>query len=445
VLLSPAGRWAPDLWLVCARAGVVLAVVLAYHLARRLRGRLAGIVAAVGLLTAYQVVGYLTFQGMSEPLCAAFVLAAVDAHLAGRRRAVLGLLFLAGLVRIEIWPFLALYGVVFVLRGARRPVRTAVGLAGLLVLLPLLWLVPDLLSAGNLLRSASRATYESQGGPLVSHYPGLATINEGAGILFWPLTVGFVGETIVGLAVWWRARRVRTSLVFAVVAWAWLLLEAVMGQLRIATGAPRYLLPGVALAAVAAGCAWSELADAAGPWVATRRTARTARTARAARTGSDPAATTTNSGATTATGSPARLTLRRRSWPSVAVVVLLLGCSAPSLVSWGSALGDDRSSAAEVESLAHELPAAIHELGGRHAILACGPVSASNLQNPAVAWALHIHLGQVGIFPDAHGVVLQWDSLPPIPVQYLGDYRLVGQVGPPDARWTLLSTCGPTG
>jgi hypothetical protein len=410
-LLAPAGSWAPDLWLVCARTGVVLALVLSYHLGRALAGRVAGVIAAVGLLTAYQVAYYLTLEGMSEPLCAMFVLAAFDAHLAGRRRRAVALGFLGALVRIEIWPFLALYGLFFIVRGAPRPRIAALGFAGVLVALPAVWLLPDLLSSGDLLRSASRAKFESQGGPLVTRDPGLATVKEGAGMMLAPLAVAFAAETVRDVVVWARRRAVRTSLPLAAAAWAWLLVEAVMGQLRIATGAPRYLLPGVALAAVVAGCAWADLARFVGR-LAVARSER----------------------------------VRRRPWVGgVATMAVLVAASGYGVAQRVGAYQEGTASASEVQVLAREIPAAVRQLGGRARILACGGISASQLQNPAVAWVLHVHLGQVGINPGPRGVVFEWASLPAIPAEYRADYRIVGTVGTGHDRWTELTTCPTSG
>jgi len=405
VLLAPFGGAAADLWLVCARAGVAISVVLAYHLARVLAGRTAGVTAGAGWLTASQVAGYLTFEGMSEPLCAAFVLAAVDAHLGGRRWRAAALGVAGALVRIELAPFVAIYGALVLLKQSRRPKRAAVLLAAMLVVVPAAWLLPDAISSGDVFRSAVRATYQSQGGPLLSRVPGLSELADAAGMLVWPLVVGFVADTVASLVAWVRHRQVRPTLPLAALAWGWVAVEAVMVQLRVDTGAPRYLLPGVALAAVVAGCAWSRALRAL-----------------------------------------PRLVPKAKPALLVAMAWLVLAAApANALVERTRAERSSWVSARTVEHLASELPAAVSALGGRRLVLSCGTVAAAPLQNPVVAWQLDVPLGQVGISPAARGVVLSVAGQPPIPEQYRGDYRTVGVLGPPSWRWVAMTTCPPPG
>ncbi|MGC8625951.1 MAG: hypothetical protein ACP5VR_00105 [Acidimicrobiales bacterium] len=404
VLLVPFGGAAADLWLVCARAGIVVSAVLVYHLARMLAGRAAGITAAVGWLSVYQVAGYLALEGMSEPLCAAFVLAAVDAHLGGRKWRAAALGTMGALVRVELSPFVALYGVMVLLRGSRRPKLSAVSLVGML-LLPCAWLLPDAISSGDILRSATRATFESQGGPLLSSHPGLSAISEAAGMMLWPLVVSFALGTAISLYIWARQRRVPASLPLACGALAWVALEAAMVQLHLDTGAPRYMLPGVALAAVVAGVAWAE---------ALRALPR----------------------------------LLPRAKPVVVLAVAWLVIVAAPANAFAGLVREEQDawwSARDVQRLADELPAAVSVLGGRDLVLGCGTIAAAPLQNPAVAWDLDVPLGRIGITPSAHGVVLGVDGQPEIPARYASRYRSVGTVGPASSRWTDLTTCPPPG
>ena len=88
-------------------------------LATRLGGQLAGAVAAL-LMVLSPWWGFNTALGNSEGLLAAAALWAIVAHLDGRRRAALGLLTAAALLRPEVWPFLGLYGAVAVARATRR-------------------------------------------------------------------------------------------------------------------------------------------------------------------------------------------------------------------------------------------------------------------------------------------------------------------------------------
>jgi hypothetical protein len=305
-LMAPFGSAAGDLWLACARAGVVISAVLVYHLAKALGGRAAAVTATAGWLSAKQVAGYLTLEGMSEPLCAAFVLLAVDAHLCRHRRLAVVLGAVAALVRIELWPFVACYAAVTFFTEPRRPKTVLVLVVAVLAVVPAAWFLPDAVSSGDLFRSVVRATQESQGGPLLTSHPGLSTVAEGAGMFVWPLVALFVADTTITVVTW---------------------------------------------------------------------------------------------------------------------------------------VHNDWVSGVNVQQLATELPIAVSKLGGRHAAVTCGTIAAAPLQNPAVAWALDVTLGHVGISPSGHGVVFATDGQPPV---HTHGYRSVGTVGPPSARWALLTTCGTT-
>ena len=102
-------EWAPELWLIVAQAGGLLAFAFTYRLAARLAGWPAGIIAAAGLVLADEFIRNFA-RGNSEGLLVALVLWAVERHLDGRRRDAFVLGFLAGLLRPELWPFLLLYG-----------------------------------------------------------------------------------------------------------------------------------------------------------------------------------------------------------------------------------------------------------------------------------------------------------------------------------------------
>jgi len=151
-VLSLAGDLAPDLWLWLARAGCLYALVVAFRLARRVAGRAAGIVAALALvLTA----GFAraAAHGYSEGLVQTLLLLATERHLDGRRRATFCLLFLAGLARPEVWPFLGLYAV-HLWRSdpdARRLV------AGVLAAVPVLWIGADWWGSGELFHASGTA------------------------------------------------------------------------------------------------------------------------------------------------------------------------------------------------------------------------------------------------------------------------------------------------
>jgi hypothetical protein len=277
----------------------------------------------------------------------------------------------------------------------------------------------------------------------------LALLGSAAEDLAWPFQIGFLGSMGFGLIalelVDCRRRTTAGSvgrqcdhrrpvgqtkavgatfwLIWA--AWAWVGLEALMVGLRVAAGAPRFLLPGVALAAVAAGCAWADLLKRL-PGLVPRATPALPSSAKQA----DKEATN-----------------RRGALPSSVVLsvawLALLGGSAHGVATWARNERGSWRSAVHVQQLANQLPTAVSRLGGRAAIVRCGTIAAAPLQNPAVAWALDVPLGDVGIRPSAHGVVFATDGQPAVPGRFAGDYHRVGTVGPPAARWTERTTCWP--
>jgi len=250
-----AGSKEPNVWLVLARAGTLIAFGGVFRLAWRLRGVAAGVMAVLGLAVSDQLIGYLFMRGMSEPMAAAAMVGAVDAFLLRRHRWAVGCLIAAAYLRAEAWPILLVYLVwlAWPHSWARRLLAVAVG-----IFVPFSWFLFDYFGAHQFLRSASAASQTSQGGPLLSHNPGLATFTETWQLASGPIVVLFVIGTAVAVRRWWRAGRpvdplrVRPELVISVVAIAWMVVDAVLAQGRFATGAPRYLLPAEALGCVIA-------------------------------------------------------------------------------------------------------------------------------------------------------------------------------------------------
>ncbi len=401
-VLTIAGPAGPDLWLVVARAGTVMALLLAFRLGTRLGGRAAGLIATAGLLTSFQLIGYLTISGMSEPIGAAFALAACEAHIERRRWTALLLLFGASLVRIEVWGFMVVYAAVWILPRSRHRVRSAAVVGGVLVVVLLAWLLPDVIGSGSALRSASRATFQSQGGPLAARYPGLATLKEATGILVIPMSVAFVIEVAIGLVALVRRHRVIASLGLAGVAVAWVVVEAVMAQLHLASGAPRYLLPAVGLASVVAGAFWVR----ATRWLAARVAAPSA---------------------------------KRLAGPGVGVV--LVATSAAGLVNWSARVDGGWQNNGQLATLTRALPAAAAGAGGTGRILDCGRIATAPLQVPALSWVLRVPLGDVHDDPSVPGTVFSpAPRQPVIPARDAHAYRPVesGGATPP---WQVLTTC----
>src|SRR5215218_951111 len=145
---------APLLWLVVARAGGILAFAMAFRLGKRLAGPVAGLIAAGSLVLADEFIRNF-FRGNSEGILVAVCLWAIERHLDGRRRDAFLLGLAAALLRPEVWPFIALYGL-FLMVTDRRLKTVALVVGGGFALM-VLWFVPEYLGSGDFLRAAARA------------------------------------------------------------------------------------------------------------------------------------------------------------------------------------------------------------------------------------------------------------------------------------------------
>jgi hypothetical protein len=256
------GDIAPELWLVVARAGGLLAILFAYRIAARLAGPLfgvaAGIVAAVSMASA-DWLRYLA-HGNVEPLSAGLVLGAIDRHLDGKRHqaAVLGML--AALGRPELFPFLLVYAI-WVLR--RREAKLAAMVAVLLVV-PVLWLGGDWWGSGDPLSGGKKAAgfserqthrteavkrkHAAEKGLTASAQPSFGnTLKGGSNILMIPVEL----LAVVAIVLAYRRRR-REVLVLAAGAVALTLIVALMVPLGYG-GSPRFMFPAAAVVCVLAG------------------------------------------------------------------------------------------------------------------------------------------------------------------------------------------------
>ena len=401
--LALTGPAAPVLWLLVARAGALLALALAFRLGRLLGGVAAGLVAAGGLLLADTYAARLFFAGLADPMTAAAVLAAVDSHLRRRHGAALAFLAAAALLRPEVWPVLIGYGWWLARHGSWARQVAAVVAAGAV---PAVWFALDWFGSGQLSRSAEAATHESQGGPLLSRVPGLATFTETWQLVSGQVLVLFLLGTVVALARGRRDRWAGPVLWLAVAAVGWVAVDAALAQARLATGAPRYLVPGVALACVVAGCFVGELLRLL------------------------------------------RLRARGRGWGLVAgaaVALALVAAAVPRAADELAQVQQTWHGGTRVQQLQDTLPRAVATAGGRPAILRCGQVSTSGYQVPLLAWALDVPIHRVsGLQPDARGTVIT-AGRPQLTADARTRLHRLGPDARPSGRtWTVLTGCtGP--
>ena len=378
---------APGLWLVVARAGGLLAFVMAYRLSARLAGPWAGVIAAGSLVLADEFVRNF-WRGNSEGLLVALVLWAIERHLDGRRSHAFLLGFAAALLRPEVWPFWGLYGLWLVYKAwdGAPPWREIALVFGSGALALVLWFLPEYLGSGDWLRAAERARDPNPDSAAFAANPFLEVFRRSELVLTTPVYVGAAIATAVAL---WR----RDPLPLALAAMAAILMVAValMTQAGFA-GNLRYVALPAALICVLAGAGWVDLVRGA-----------------------------------------------RRRWgvlAAVAAAAVAIALSVPYLSDASSALHEDRDLLVkEADFYGPNLRAVIAKAGGEEQIKSCGRVFSGPFQVPSVAWYLHLHANEVGIFPFGPGTTLAQ-----------GGSRLSVDPRYPEitktSRWIVGSSCG---
>ena len=408
VPFSLLGGAAPDLWLVVARAGAVMAVAMSFKVAWRLtrdlsapraidaRGAamalarlaplLAGVIAAASLLNSG---GFISDNalGYSEGLATALVLISVDRYLDGARRQAFVVGFFAALDRPELWVVWVPYGLFLSWRdaGARRLV------VALFALIPVLWFLPELWGSGHLFRNVTRALHPRSNSAAFASCPICTVFKQEA----WPEVLGrvkFAG--ILGMlaaalmlwrtrASWWRRGRPVSP---ATRAQAWLLAIGLFGYLwwlGIAvetqagfSGNDRYLVLGTAPVAIVGGVAWGWLAASAGSlfgWLGQR--VRSLR----------------------------RLGARKFALPAGAVVAVGLFLAVPPWIGKDViSLPATHRALVYQAHLREDMTAVVSHLG-RRPILACGTVMTEGFQVPMLAYMLGVHTLRIEAPPAVAG------------------------------------------
>jgi hypothetical protein len=391
------GSWAPDLWLVVARAGAIAAIVLAFRVSRRLGGGIVGGVAAAAALAIAPWWIRNAALGNSEGLIVAFLLATIDRHLAGDRRAAFLLAVCAGLLRPEAWPFLGLYGL-WLLWRRELPVRLIIGAGAGVVAL---WLLPEWWGSGDLLRAAHRAKDVNPGAPTYADSPVRAVLEDASEMLTAPLVAGLVAAMVMVIT-----RRDRAVAFLAGLAICWLGLVAYMTSDGF-SGNQRYLIAPVALLIVlgGAGAGWGleRIIDLAGRAV------------------------------------PA-LARKRQAHAVVVVVAALigLGFAFPSLKNFTPTMHSLRYQA----ELTDELPGLIDEAGGAERLKDCGKPFTGPFLVPVVAWNLHMHTQDVSLTPTRPAVVFRVKTTGrsrPVPsLRGIGIEQTVAT----GSKWRIVTACG---
>jgi hypothetical protein len=398
-VLALFGKAAPDLWLVVARAGAVMAVLMTFKIAWRIaRGLFGGPLRAgrAGATTALPVLFAATVAaaslvnspafvsdnalGYSEGLMTALVLIALDRHLDGARRQAFVVGFFAALDRPELWLLWGPYGLYLWWKdpGARKLV------AGLFVTVPVLWFGPELWGSGHLFRGVTRAHHPRSNSAAFAKCPfckefvhhawprvmfrlkavGLLAIAIAAGGL-WPMRHALLGRR--PLAPGGAARLL--LLLVGVIGWLWWIGVSVETQAGF-SGNDRYLVLGTALISIAGGVGWGWAAAAVGRLLRRLGPART------------PAVAAT---AGTATLGAAVVLIATPPW---------IGPSILDVPATHRSLNYQAK-------LRTDLGRAIRDLGGPARILGCGTVMAEGFQVPMIAYELGVRTMRVEAPPSS--------------------------------------------
>ena len=395
------GRAAPDLWLIVARAGALMAVAMTFKVAWRITrdlvppsgdargwgGRMgllpvlfAAVVAAASLVNSK---GFVTDNalGYSEGLMTALVLIALDRHLDGARRQAFAIGFFAALDRPELWALWGPYGLYLWWKdpGARKLV------GALFVLTPVLWFLPEYWGSGHLFRGVSRAQHVRSNSAALAKCPFCTEFRHHA----WPKVMFRIkGVSLLAMAAaafglyrtrasWWprgpllpgtRGRLV--LLVAGAVGWLWWIGIAVLTQAGF-SGNDRYLVLGSALISIVGGVGWA--------WAAMSAATLLRRSSGAIR--------------------------HHLSWAIAGTVGLAAAIliAAPPWI--GPSLLDVPATHRALVYQAHlrEDMAAVVQRLGRKQILGCGTVMTEGFQVPMLAWNLGVHTMRVEAPPTEPG------------------------------------------
>lgn len=371
----------PALWIVVARAGSFLAMAAAFLLARRLAGPSraagigAGLVAALGLALTPQWLRN-TAHGNEVPLAVGLLFLGVNSHLDGERSRALVLGFLACLLRPEVFPFLAAYGV----WSWRAVPERRMLVAGLAAALPVLWLLPEWIGSGNPLSAGAQARSEPSWSLSLTDQPWLAALERAHGLAGLPLEIGAL--VAAGLALWRRSQIDRVTLALAAVAVGWLVLVVVMVEVGF-SGSPRYFMPAVVIGCVLAGVGAARLVEVV----------------------------------------PGRAA-------AAAVAVLLAVAAAPWAIDHGRGFRDQARQAQRLDQNQRDLLITMQRLGGEEAVTSPGMPRISPAFMTRMAWELELHFEDIEKSPGLGYVFIADVPTPgrpaPAPAQLARAPRLVG-------------------
>ncbi|MGA2928133.1 MAG: hypothetical protein ABSG43_19475 [Solirubrobacteraceae bacterium] len=349
-----AGHYELWLWMITVTAVSLAGALFAGRIAYRLTlartalryAALAGAVFAGAAVLGLEDYMHYILSAQSDPMIVTFCLAAIDAHLGGRRRLAFALGVVASLGRPEVWPFLGLYSLWAWLRipSMRRLI------IGGLALIAFMWFGIPWITNNRPLVSEQLAL----GSPRELRQNQITgTIGRFTELEYLPVWLAALFAVVVAVL-----RRDRLVLALAAGCVGWVIVETAFA-LHGWPGLPRYMFEAAALAAVLAGLAVG-LVLAQAPRI--RR------------------------------GLP--------RWAGIPVVVVLAGTLVPGAVARLRAEHLDlRHERARTHEIAM-LQTTINVLGGYQHIRNCGEPVTNVEYVSTLAWFVQLDVGFVGHRPD---------------------------------------------
>ena len=402
-IFSLFGGASPNLWLVVARAGALMAVAMTFKVTWRItrdlvpvpaeaRGWVRSIafapIAFAALVAAASLVnskGFVTDNalGYSEGLMTALVLAALDRHLDGARRQAFVVGFFAALDRPELWALWGPYGLYLAWKDPAA--RKLVG--ALFVLIPVLWFGPELWGSGHLFRGVTRAQHVRSNSAALAKCPFCTELRKHAWprVMFRIKLVALLAMAAAALGLWrtretwwrshapfsWVTRGRLLLLIVGAVGWLWWIGIAVLTQAGF-SGNDRYLVLGSALISIAGGVGWAwgavNAATLAQRWLGV---------------------------------------VRRNSIVAVGAVVVGAAVVLIAAPPWiGPSIIDVPATHRALvyqADLRTDMTRAVQAVGGRSRILACGTIMTEGFQVPMLAWNLNVHTLRIEASPTVAG------------------------------------------
>jgi hypothetical protein len=392
-IFSPFGSAAPDLWLVVARAGALMALAMTFSLAwriarpvvRLIEGEerpsplallpvlLAALIATGSLINSP---GFITDNalGYSEGLMTALVLVALERHLDGAPRQAFVIGFFAALDRPELWLLWGPYGVYLLIKD---PASWKL-VVPLFVLIPILWFAPEYWGSGHFFRGVSRAQHVRSNSAANAKCPFCTEFVHHAWprVMFRVKLVALLAMAVAAFGLWrtrasWGRGRSLTAGTVAklllvglgVVGWGWWILISVLTQAGF-SGNDRYLVLGSALVSIVGGVGWA--------WGA----AAVARLLRP------------------------RINLALAGTIGTALAIAVIVATPPWI---GPSIVDAPATHRALVYQAHlrqDMARAVKLLGAKR-ILACGTVMTEGFQVPMLAWNLDVHTARVEASPSS--------------------------------------------